>query len=165
MTRLFALVGLAFACGSTPTLEGPAPALLPAAPPRSAELASARRPLDKLYRDDVVRAVDAGLARFLQKVKVSAQLRDGKFNGWLVEALYPRDFWENIDLSPGDIVTAINGQAIERETQAYDVFVQLKTAPRLVVKCLRDGQPRTLSFEIVERPKVAPLAEARAHVN
>jgi type II secretory pathway component PulC len=159
--RLIGLAALTFACGATPILEGPAPALLPPPPPAAAEpTAAAHAPLEKLYRDDVVRAVDGGLARFLQKLRVAADLRDGKFRGWLIEGLYPRDFWENVDLTPGDVVTAINGQPIERETQAYDVFVQLKTAPRLVVKCIREGRERTLSFDIIERPQTQPVALA-----
>jgi S1-C subfamily serine protease len=73
----------------------------------------------------------------------------------LVRALYPADFWADVDLQAGDVVTQINGLPIERETQAYDAFQALKSAPRLVVSYVREGAPRTLSFEIVPRPASA----------
>ena len=96
--------------------------------------------------------VERGFPQFLQKIQVEANVRDGKFAGWLVRALYPQDFWADVDLQPGDVVTQVNGLPIERETQAYDAFQGLKTAPRLVVSYVRDGTPRTLTFEIVPRP-------------
>lgn len=148
------------ACASTPVLEGPAPALLPPPPPPSA-MVSSEAPPGKLYRDDVVRFVDAGFPKFLQRIEVSADVRDGKFAGWVVRALYPRDFWQTVDLQPGDVVTQVNGSPVERETQAYDTFVALKTAPRLNVNYVRSGQPRTLGYDIIERPKGAPVASAR----
>lgn len=125
-------------------------------------ITSERPPPGKLYRDDVQRVVERGFPRFLQTVEVSANVRDGKFAGWVVRALYPMDFWAGVDLQPGDVVTKVNGLPVERETQAYDAFQGLKTAPRLVVSYVRDGAPRTLSFDIVERPvSAAPVAFGR----
>jgi S1-C subfamily serine protease len=155
-----ALALFAAACASTPVIEGPAPALLPPPPPASA-VVSTEAPPGKLYRDDVVRFVDAGFPQFLQRIEVSADVRDGKFAGWVVRALHPRDFWQNVDLQPGDVVTQVNGSPVERETQAYDTFVALKTAPRLNVSYVRAGQPRTLGYDIIERPQTAPVASAR----
>jgi general secretion pathway protein C len=125
--------------------------MLPPAP-AEAVVQSERPPPGKLYRDDVTGLVDRGFPQFLQQIQVEANVRDGKFAGWLVRALYPQDFWADVDLQPGDVVTQVNGLPIERETQAYDAFQALKTAPRLVVSYVRDGAPRSLSFEIVPRP-------------
>jgi len=148
-------------CGGTPVIEGPAPALLPPPPAPEATLPPNRPPRGKLYRDDVQAAVDQGFPQFLQKVQVEANVRDGKFAGWLVRALYPQDFWADVDLQPGDIVTQVNGLPIERETQAYDAFQSLKTAPRLVVSYVRDGAPRTLAFDIIPRPASAAAVALR----
>lgn len=121
-------------------------------PPAEPVVQSDRPPPGKLYRDDVTSVVERGFPRFLQQIQVEANVRDGKFAGWLVRALYPQDFWADVDLQAGDVVTQVNGLPIERETQAYDAFQGLKTAPRLVVNYVRNGAPRTLSFEIIERP-------------
>jgi type II secretory pathway component PulC len=111
-----------------------------------------------LYRDDVVQAVDAGFPAFLQKVEVEAALKDGKFVGWRVLSLHPPDFWSEVDLAPGDIVTQVNRLPIEREMQAYAAFQGLKTAPRLDVSLLRGAQVRSLSYEILPRPNDARVA-------
>ena len=154
---ILSLIALA-GCASTPVLEGPAPAL---APPPPAVAPLTRAPVGKLFRDDVTRAVDQGFGMFLQKIKVDANVRDGKFAGWIVRALYPRDFWDGIDLQPGDVVTQVNDKPIERDNQAFEVFQSLKTAPRLSVSYQRDGEARSLSFEIVERAPASPVASAK----
>lgn len=130
-----------------------------APPPPAAPVASnTQAPPGKLFRDDVVHVVDQGAGSFLQKIKVEPNLRDDKFAGWIVRALYPRDFWEGVDLQPGDIVTQVNDKPIERDSQAFEVFQSLKTAPVLKVSYLRDGTPRTLSYEIIERNVPAATA-------
>lgn len=97
---------------------------------------------------------------FLQKLKVEANVRDGKFAGWIVRALYPRDFWDGVDLQTGDVITQVNDKPIERDIQAFEVFQSLKTAPRLRVRYVRDGETRTLDYEIIERGASAPVASA-----
>jgi len=138
-------------CASDPPIvEGPRPALFKpavvAAPPPD------RAPPGQLYRDEVVRLVDAGFGEFLQKLEVEPEVRDGRFIGWTVVALYPRDFWGQVDLAPGDVVTSVNGSPIERETQVYEAFQALKSAPELRVAYTRAGTARSLSYRIVTRP-------------
>jgi type II secretory pathway component PulC len=130
----------------------------PAVPPPSLSQA----PRGKLFRDDITRTVDGGFGMFLQKIKVEANVRDGKFAGWIVRALYPRDFWDGVDLQTGDVITQVNDKPIERDNQAFDVFQSLKTAARLRVRYLRDGEARTLDYEIIERGAPAPVASAVA---
>ncbi len=146
-------------------LEGPSPAMAPPAP-AEAPPEVVHAPKGKLFRDDVTQAVDQGFALFLQKLRVEPDLRDGKFVGWVVRALYQQDFWDGVDLGPGDVVTRVNGKSIERDNEAYDTFQSLKTAPRLTVDYTREGQARTLNFDIIERnPTVvvgAPAEPARA---
>jgi S1-C subfamily serine protease len=125
--------------------EQPAPEPIPA----SAE----RPPPGSLFRDDVVATVDAGLGRFLQRVEVEASLEQGRFRGFRILELRPPGFWREVDLAPGDVVTSVNGKPIERETQAYDAFQALKSAPELRVSYLRAGKPRELVYRIVERSK------------
>jgi hypothetical protein len=141
------------ACASTPIIEGPAPALLPPPPAKPTEPSGP--PPGKLYREDIARLVEAGFPSFLELVEVDAHVRDGKFVGWTLLALYPAEFWARVDLKPGDVVTSVNGLPIERDTEAFDCFQAAKTAPRLVVQYLRAGEPRSLAFEIIPRPASA----------
>lgn len=135
------------ACGGRPVLEGPAPALAPPAPP----VAPARRGPVALEREEVVRWVDRGMGHFLQMVDVEPRVFDGKFTGWRIVGLYPRDFWQGVDLREGDVVTRVNGLPIERETEAFSAFQKLKEAKQLEVSFERDGKPKLLRFPIVDR--------------
>lgn len=105
-----------------------------------------------LQRADVERAVDAGLGRFLAHVAVEPRLSAGKFTGWNIVALDPPEAWQGVDLQPGDVVTKVNGMAIEREMEAFDAFQAVRQAPALEVSYLRQNQPRTLRLTIVGAP-------------
>lgn len=148
-----------FACSSTPVIEGPAPALLP--PPPATPLPRQGPPPGKLYRDDVVRFIDAGFPQFLERLDVEARIENDKFVGWTLLGLYPPEFWANVDLRPQDVVTSVNGRPIERDTEAFDAFQALKNEPRLVVRYLRGGAPRELGFDIIPRP--APPGGVAVH--
>jgi S1-C subfamily serine protease len=149
--RLLALilVVLGTACGGA--AEPAAHAAAPAQPRKSAK--PKRPPAGVLWRDELVRTVEQGLGRFLQLVEVEASLEGGQFQGFRILVLQPQEFWHGVDLKPGDVVTAVNGMPIERETQAYEAFQALKTAKELRVSYLRGGKARELVYQVVDRPK------------
>ena len=135
------------ACGSSQPPEPRSarkPALAPAAPP-----APSRAP-GTLPRAEVVRFVNAGFWNFLQQVEVEPSVNNGKFRGWVIVALRPPSFWEGVDLAPGDVVTSVNDLPIERETEAFDAFQSMKTAPALNVAYVRSGAERRISYKITE---------------
>lgn len=103
-----------------------------------------------LKRAEVVAFVDAGFWSFLQQVEVEPSLDDGRFRGWLIVALRPPTFWRGVDLAPGDVVTSVNDRPIERETEAFDAFQSLKTAPALNVAYVRSGAPRRIAYRIAD---------------
>jgi hypothetical protein len=123
-----------------------------------------------LQRAEVERVVDAGLGKFLSHVTLEPRLSAGKFTGWSIVALEPPDLWRGVDLRPGDVVTKINGMAIERETEAFDAFQAVRQAPALEVSYLRGTQPRSLRFEIIGAPspalpKAPPAPKSPAALN
>ncbi len=109
-----------------------------------------------LFRDDVDAVVDAGLGRFLQRVDVEPALAGGRFEGFRIVELRPADWWQGVDLQPGDVVVRVNGLPIERETEAYDAFQTLKKSPKLRVAYRRSGVERELVLEIVPRAGAKP---------
>jgi S1-C subfamily serine protease len=111
-----------------------------------------------LRRADVERVVDAGLGRFLSLLAIEASLSGGRFTGWSIVELRPVEAWRGIDLRPGDVVTRINGMAIEREMEAYEAFQAVRQAPSLEVSYLRQGQRRTLRYTIIGAPSLPPSA-------
>jgi len=112
-------------------------------------------PPGMLFRADVTATVDHGLGYFLQRVSVEPEVQAGKFQGFRVVDLEPPAFWQGVDLRPGDVVTEVNGMSIERDIDAYQAFISLKSAPALRVTYLRAGVPRQLTYAIVDAPAKA----------
>lgn len=160
-------------CASSPypSVNDPMPPPDPSSlPPGGAKVAAGAKPAASavqngtLKRADVERVVDAGLGRFLGLVAIEPSLSQGKFKGWSIVGLQPAELWGGVDLQPGDVVTKINGMAIEREVEAFDAFQAVRQAPALEISYLRQNQPRTLRFTIVGAPspalpKAAPTAD------
>jgi hypothetical protein len=138
------------ASGQYPDLDEPLPPPERGRKPMAA--APTPRAVTALQRADVERVIDAGLGRFLSHVTLEPRLSAGKFAGWSIVALAPPELWRGVDLRPGDVVTQINGMAIEREMQAFDAFQAVRQAPALEVSYLRQDQPRRLRLQIIGAP-------------
>lgn len=155
------------ACGSSqyPDIDEPMPPGFTASAKPSSAPQSPERPRvsDKgtLQRADVERVVDAGLGRFLSQIAIEPALSGGKFTGWSIVSLQPPELWRRVDLRPGDVVTRINGMAIEREMEAYDAFQAVRQAPAIEVSYLRQGQPRALRYTIIGPPSLPPRDPSR----
>jgi S1-C subfamily serine protease len=126
----------------------------PVTPPLAvqAEVQEEHRPPGTVWRDEVLETVDAGLGAFLQKVDVEPHIEQGRFLGFRIVELRPPQYWHGVDLQPGDVVTRVNQAPIERETEAHKTFEGLRTASHIEVAYQRAGEPRTITFTIVERP-------------
>jgi len=154
------LASLAFAaallagCGSSyPESE------YPAAPPAGVAASPddyAPAPPGALWRRDVDQVVDAGLGKFLQRADLKPELQEGAFVGFRIVDLHPPAWWQGVDLVPGDVVTRVNGMPIEQPTDAHAAFESLRKSDKLVVSYLRDGQPRELSYTIIDKPGAPP---------
>ena len=134
-----------WACGGH-AVVAPPPKPLPVAAPVE------QGPKAGFARADVDRTLKAGLGRFLAYVDLEAALdAKKKFVGWRVlELRGPKGTWEGVDLRVGDVVTQVNGFAIERDDQAMTAFRSLEVASEIRVSILRDGKPTELRLAIVE---------------
>ncbi|HKO51667.1 MAG TPA: hypothetical protein VJV79_28350 [Polyangiaceae bacterium] len=148
-SSLVLLGWLIVGCGAAPEAPPVAPKTVAQAP--AAKKNAPRPPQGTLYRDDVNALIERGFPEFLQRVDVEPRLVDGQFRGWSIVNLNPRDFWSDVDLKPGDIVTRVNDLPIERETEAFDAFESLKRSDALRVAFQRDGQSRVLEYKIIAK--------------
>jgi type II secretory pathway component PulC len=105
-----------------------------------------------LPRSAVRETVARGLGAFLQHIDLDDQpvRTGGRFHGFRVAQLRGDRFWSGVDLKPGDVITAVNGFPIEHPEQALTAFQSLDVASELRVAYDRDGQPRELSYGILE---------------
>jgi hypothetical protein len=147
--RAISCVGalVVLACGAS----APEPAHAPVAPVAAAKpVPTAAAGSTTLRRADVVNVVDAGFGSFLGRVQVEPSLDAGRFRGWTIVELLPAEFWQTVDLKPGDVVTSVNGMPLEREMEAWAAFESLKTANELAVSYYRAGAERKLAYRIVD---------------
>jgi S1-C subfamily serine protease len=148
-TVLAVLTALSCASTSPPASSPAAASASPPGSPSSPPACEALVEPGVLARSALRRAVDAGLGRWLGGVEVEAARAGGRFAGWRIRSLYPGDpCYGQLDLRAGDVVTRINGAAIERPEQANELFVTLPAAPALTVDYLRDGTARSLRLTI-----------------
>jgi hypothetical protein len=137
------------ASGGPSELPAPMTPPAPAAPVLSCQ---ARVGTDQLRRSVLKRTVDAGLGRWLQTVSVDPLVARGRFKGWIIRSLDPRDdCYADVDLHAGDVVTRVNGRGVEHPEEALEVWTALPASPELVIDFMRDGRPRTVRFGIVDQ--------------
>jgi type II secretory pathway component PulC len=156
MRRLFVLpVALALgSCGGA----SPKAAIVHApvvGPPSTAPAASAvpAAPLDRAIARSAVHAVvSQGLGYFLQRVELDERpvFADHKFHGFRIARLRDQQFWDGVDLKPGDVVTSVNGFPIERPEQAQTAFDSLEVSSELRVDYEREGLARELIYGILD---------------
>jgi type II secretory pathway component PulC len=130
-------------------VEAPAQASAPSTLPSKKPSA----PPGSLWREDVNFTVEEGLGYFLQRVAVEPEIVGGKFQGFRIVDLRPAEYWQGVDLRPGDVVTQVNGMPIERDIDAYEAFQSLRAATLLRVSLVRGGMKRELVYAIVARDK------------
>ncbi len=109
-------------------------------------------PAGTLRRSEVRQAMSAGLGTFLQRVTFDVDhpvFRDHHFVGFRIAELNGEG-WSNIELKPGDVITAVNGFSVERPEQAQQAFLSLAVASELRVDYEREGQPRSMRLTITD---------------
>lgn len=112
----------------------------------------ARAPSGALRRPVLQRTLDRGLGSWLRGIDIEPYVVGGKFGGWLLRAVYPGDpCYRDVDLKAGDVVTRVNGHAIERPEQAHEIWLNLRKATALVVDYRRGDAARRLEIPIVEK--------------
>jgi type II secretory pathway component PulC len=105
-----------------------------------------------IMRGELVKVLDASPGLFLQHVVTEPQLANGRFVGWRLVSFFPGDArFAGVDLQAGDVVTRVNGHAIEQPDQFMAVWDGLRRESQLVVDVQRNGAARTLRWTIADK--------------
>ena len=103
-------------------------------------------------RAELTKVLDKSPGYFLQQVQTEPRFNHGRFHGWRLVSFFPGDArFAGVDLQAGDVVTRINGKAIEQPDQFMTVWTEMRTSKELVVETERDGAARTLRWTIADR--------------
>lgn len=149
-----AVLGGPLSCAS-PT---PAPAEVPELSASSKTVV--RVPVGSVERKEVDQTVEAGLGAFLQRVTVEPVMEGEKFIGFRLVELDSAMTSRGVDIRVGDVLLQVNGHSLEAETEAFDAFEGLRTAPEVRLSLLRNGKPQQVVIPIVGEPTSAPTPPA-----
>lgn len=92
--------------------------------------------------------LNAGIPRFLQRVRVEAHSDGGRFVGWRLIALFDDAQVATGPIRTGDTVLGVNGRTIERPEQFLAVWETLASATQLTFQMLRAGQAYEVRYAI-----------------
>jgi len=161
--RVGLLALLVFACGpkvsTTPrALDDdldPRPTPVATAPAARADDQRAVAPPGKglrsgtIARARLIAVLDAGPGTFLGQLELAPRLSGDQFVGWQLVQLTDRTGpLHDIDVVPGDVLLAINGQPLSRPEQLQTVWDSLRTANEVTAQLWRGDQKLELRFTI-----------------
>jgi len=87
---------------------------------------------------------------FLNYVRATPARQDGKFIGFRLQAGEKRGALKDLGLSPGDIVTSINGVQIDAPAKGMKAMQALGEGDSVSVTLLRGGQELSLNLTLPE---------------
>jgi type II secretory pathway component PulC len=125
-----------------------APAAAPEAPRPVAPPGKGLR-TGTIARAHLVAVLDAGPASFLRQLEVAPHMSGDRFVGWqLVQLLDRTGPLHDVDVVPGDVLLAVNGQPLSRPEQLQTLWDSLRTANDLTAQLWRGSQRLELHFAI-----------------
>ena len=133
------------ACGGGPA-QGPA-APKPKPPVAQAEPGAPEGEVDRRTLDLVLLE---GPTWVLERVPIEEVMEKGKFVGWRIQELPAQ--WSVVDLQPGDVVTAVNDQRVEKPNDFWAAWTTLSTAKEIKIAYRRYGEPGELTVPIWGEP-------------
>lgn len=91
----------------------------------------------------------------LSRVQMEEVLKQNKFVGWRLTS-FPAE-WDKTGLQPGDVVTELNGVALEKPEDLWTAWLALADAAEIRIGFERDGKASSTSVKI----HGAPVAETK----
>ena len=118
-----------------------------------------------IERARLVAVLDAGPPMFLRQLEVNAKMSGDRFVGWeLVQLVDLTGPLVDVDVVPGDVLLAINGQPVSRPDQLQRVWDSLRTANAVTAQMWRGNTKFDLEFAI-EPPVSAPVTNPPVQLN
>lgn len=100
-------------------------------------------------------AISANASKVSEVIRVAPQLEQGQMVGFRVNPGRRREEFAAIGLQPGDIVTDVNGTAMNDPSKGIQVFEALGESTQATVTVLRGGNPEVL---VIDTSQIQSLA-------
>ena len=93
--------------------------------------------------------LDGGPGNFLRQLEVTPRMDGNRFVGWqLVQLIDHAGPLVDVDVAPGDVLLAVNGQPLSRPDQLQAVWDSLRTANEVTAQLWRGDQRLELRFTV-----------------
>jgi len=84
----------------------------------------------------------------LRDLKVAPVVSEGKIAGYRVKNIAAGSLPARYGIQNGDVVTKVNGIALEKLSQVNEIYRSIKPGMPFAVEILRGGSPLTLNFQL-----------------
>jgi general secretion pathway protein C len=95
--------------------------------------------------------IDSQMANFntlITQARAIPEMRGGQMVGFKLVQIQPGSFYEKIGMKTGDVIKAVNGEAITDAAKALSILQELKTQPSLDMKIERNGKDVNQNYDI-----------------
>jgi len=105
-----------------------------------------------IERARLIAVLDQGPGEFLRQLEVTPHMEGDRFVGWqLVQLIDHAGPLADLDVAPGDVLLALNGQPLSRPDQLQQVWDSLRTANEVIADVWRGTSKLQLKFAIEPR--------------
>ncbi|MEF8792654.1 type II secretion system protein GspC [Thiohalorhabdus sp.] len=88
------------------------------------------------------------LPKLLRQAKAVPASRNGQKIGFRVVNIQEGSVFEDLGVKEGDVIQRVNGRDVRSPRQALKAYKELKGSRQFQLELLRDGQSRTLSYDV-----------------
>lgn len=88
------------------------------------------------------------MAPLFSQIRAIPNVENGQSNGFMLSEIQPGSIFQQIGLQDGDLLTAINGQAVGDPAKAMGLMQTLQNQTSITLNVLRNGAPTRLYYNI-----------------
>jgi general secretion pathway protein C len=83
-----------------------------------------------------------------REARVVPNFADGQPNGWKVFSIRRTSALRQMGIKNNDVLTAVNGHDLSNTEKALEIYAKLQTDKSFTLEVLRNGEPKTLEYEV-----------------
>lgn len=99
-------------------------------------------------KKDFLEEVLANPAQLARQARIVPAIRDGRSHGYKLYGIRPGSLPKAFGLKNGDLITHVNGHALDSIDRALDLYTKLRTQTKFEITTQRRDQTRVLHIEI-----------------
>jgi len=127
-------------------------------PPAGRVAARTQMPMPQAASDSLREVISDNASRLTDVLRFAPYLDQGQMVGYRVNPAQDRSMFESLGLQPNDVITDINGMALNDPSSGLQIFEALGEATMANVTVIRNGNPEVL---VIDTTQLQQLSEGR----